>query len=170
LLRITLCSFALLGFGAAAPAGELDKEAGPAKAPVVAKSGFGGGVIASAPAVPTAVGTEMDKESPTDAAHYHGGWGHGGHYGYYGGGYRGYYGGYRGYYGGYRGYYGGYRGWGYGYGYRPYYRGYYGYGGWGWGYPYVGVYLGGLYGGSYGYPYLSSYYSPYGYGYGGYYW
>lgn len=147
MLRITICSIALLGFGAAAQAGELDRE-GAAKSPTT-KSSFGGNTIslapttAPAPAPATTTGSELDKESPTDAYHY-----------------RGYYGGYRGYYGGYRGYYGGwgYRGWGYGgwgyrgWGYRPYYGGWYG------GYrPYYGGFSVGI---STGYGY-GSYYSAY---------
>jgi hypothetical protein len=84
MLRVMLVCLALSGFGAAARAGELDREAAPPK-PV------------TAPAAKVAVGTEMDSESPAAAYHHRGYWG----------GYRGYYGGYRGYgYG--RGYYGGY--------------------------------------------------------------
>src|SRR4051794_40962749 len=99
MLRIMLVSLALSGFGAAARAGELDREAGPAKPAAVAKVD---------PAATVTPGSEMDQESPAAAWHRRG---------YWGGGYRGY-GGYGGWgWGGYRGYYGGlgYRGWG-GYG------------------------------------------------------
>src|SRR5262245_17931072 len=118
--RLLVCGLFLCGAAAAARAGELDKESAAAKTMPVA-------VKAAVPAP-----TELDKESPTPAGHYHG-------YGGYHGGYHGYYGGYRGYggwgyggwgYGGYRGYYGG---WGYG-GYRPWY------GGWGFGLGYGGFY------------------------------
>jgi hypothetical protein len=115
MLRIAFCTLALFGFGAAARAGELDKEAAP-KTTQPAATG------ATAPAAMPA-GTELDKESPQAAYHYHGGWG--GHRGWYGGfgGYRGfyrpYYGGFGGYRSFYRPYYGGF--------YRPYYRaGFYG--------------------------------------------
>jgi len=149
MLRTLFCTVALFGFGAVASAGELDKEIGP-------KVGPPPGLVTAAPSTAApAAGSEMDRESPQGAYHYHGGWGHGGWgHGGYGYGHRGWYGGY-----------GGYRGWG-GYGgyYRPYYSGFYR--------PYYGGYYGGF-----GYPY----YGGYGYrsvgvsigfggGYGGYYW
>jgi hypothetical protein len=130
-IRITLCSLALLGFGTAARAGELDKELAPKAPPVTPTAAV---TVASA-------GSELDKESPEAAYRGRGGWGYGGGRGYYGG-FRGYYGGYRGYYGGYRGYYGGY--------YRPYYAGfgfYPGYYGYGYGYGYNPYLYGGLYAG-----------------------
>ncbi|WP_086026121.1 hypothetical protein [Zavarzinella formosa] len=127
------CATALLLAGSASVrADELDRETK-------------GKPVAPVPAAATApvVGSELDKESPEQSAHYH--WRGG-----YGGGFRGYgyggYGGYRsfgygGYYGGYRPYYGGYSSFyspyisigygGYGGGYGSYYRPYYGYGGYG---------------------------------------
>src|SRR5947209_9648428 len=93
MLRVMLVCLALTGFGAAARAGELDREAAPAKPAAVAKLD---------PAVKS--GSEMDKESPAEAYYRRGYWG----------GYRGHYGGW-----GYRPHFG----YGYGWGYRPYYGG-----------------------------------------------
>jgi hypothetical protein len=139
MFRTLLSTLALFGFGAVASAGELDKEA--------AKSNAAPAAVAATTTNSPAVGTELDKESPQDAYHHHGGWGGGwGHRG-WGGGWGGY--GYRGWGGGWGGY--GYRSFG-GF-YRPYYSGfgffrpYYGYG-----YPRFGVSIGiGGFGG-YGYP------------------
>jgi len=131
MLRTLLCTVALFGFGAVASAGELDKEAGPkSTAPTL---------TASVPATTAPAGSELDKESPQPAYHWHGGWGH--HHGW--GGWGGGWGGYRGFgYGGFGyGGWGGYRGFGWGGFYRPYYSGFYGgfyrpY--YGWGYPGLG--------------------------------
>lgn len=131
MLRTTLCTAALLGFGAVASAGELDRESAPTPA-AVAPASMAGGFLgrAATPTTGVPVGTELDKESPEAAHRYRGGWGYGGGWGYRGGyGYRSYYGGwgYRPYFsvGFSRPYYGGF--------YRPYYGGYYG-----WGYPSYG--------------------------------
>ena len=130
MIRSALCCAALFGVGSFATAGELDKEV---KAPAA-------GVAASPVKL---AGSELDAESPTDAWHRRGYWGHHHHHHHYG--YRGYYGGfggYRGYgyspivyrpafYSSYYGGFGGYRGFGggFGYGFRGGYVGF-GYGGW----------------------------------------
>ena len=99
MFRTLLCSFALFGFGAAASAGELDRDT--AQKAIPAK------VAASPMATPT--GTELDQESPQSAYRGHGGWGYGHSHGYGGRAYGNNY---------------GYSGWGYGgVSYRPYYGG-----------------------------------------------
>ena len=105
MIRVALCTLAISGFGAAASAGELDRETL--------------GAVAPAPSVvaPPA-GTELDRESPRAAHGWRGGYGYGGYGGYgYGGGYGGF------------GYGGGYGGFGYssvGFS-RSYYPAYYSY-------------------------------------------
>ena len=69
MIRIALCGLALAGFGSAARAGELDREAGAAK-------------VTPAQAAPApAAATELDRESPADAHRWRGGWGYGGGWG-----------------------------------------------------------------------------------------
>lgn len=113
MMRAIICCVALFAFTPAVRAGELDREGSVPKAKV-------------APAEPTAaVGSELDRESPQDAHHYHGGWG--GHRGYGWGGW-----GYRPYVG-----WGGYPGFGWG-GYYParfYNPGFYSYRTYAWGWP-----------------------------------
>jgi hypothetical protein len=66
MIRTALCGLALLGLGAAARAGELDREAGPKPA------------VPAAPAVAAPVaGSELDRESPAAAHRWRGGWGWG---------------------------------------------------------------------------------------------
>ncbi len=102
MIRITLCCLALLGFGAAARAGELDRETAPKATP-------------ASVAVPASSGSELDRETPTAAFRGHGGWGYGYRLGYgYGYGYGGFYS--AGYAGFYRPYFGGF--------YAPYYNPY----------------------------------------------
>lgn len=124
MLRALICTAALFAFCSVSTAGELDKEA-------IAKT------IASMPAPKAAAsGSELDRESPTPAYHWHGGWGG---YHSYGWGYRPF--GFGGFYSPYR--FGGFRTFG-GWGYRPFYTGFYR--------PYFGGYLGFAPYGFYGYP------------------
>ena len=125
MIRSMLCCAVVFGAGSVASAGELDKEVAPVK------SGITAGVLKSS-------ASEMDTESPTDAWHRRGYWGHHHHHhhhhGYvgYGFGYNAYRPAYYSPYIGYRGYNSYYGGGFYGsvgYGFRGGYVGF-GYRGW----------------------------------------
>ncbi|HZU37905.1 MAG TPA: hypothetical protein VFA18_18430 [Gemmataceae bacterium] len=146
MIRYSLGLLAILVFaGSQAFGGELDKEfagkVGPAQ-----KAAHNAAQTQSATHVQVAAGTEMDRESPAQAARRgwggwgHGGWGHGG----WG----------RGGWGwgraGWGGWGWGHRGWGWGWGG-------WGWGGWGWGWPGYGI---GFYSPYYAWPVYSYGYSP----------
>lgn len=128
--RIVWCGLALAALSVPARAGELDRES------TLRRPGaFAPKAVADAPAAKAVVAGEMDRESPTQAHRYRGGWGGWGRPGWGWnvgfGGYRPWYGGF----GGYRSYYGGWGGYGgfYRPGYVSFSLGYsnYGWGGWG---------------------------------------
>jgi hypothetical protein len=113
----------LFAFGSLATAGELDREG-------AAKS------LGTTPGPQATVsGSELDRESPTPAYHWHGGWGGYRHFGW---GYRPYFGGFYSPFG-----FGGFNAFG-GWGYRPFYSGFYR--------PFFGRYVGFSPFGFYGYP------------------
>jgi len=113
---------ALFISGSLAAAGELDRES-------AAKS------LGNAPLKMTVSGSELDRESPTPAYHWHGGWGGYRHFGW---GYRPYFGSFYSPFG-----FGGFNSFG-GWGYRPFYSGFYR--------PFLGRYVGFSPFGFYGYP------------------
>jgi hypothetical protein len=123
MLRTIICGLALVGLTSTTQAGELDREAAPAKGSVVAKPEGVAKHVASA---------EMDRESPQQAHYWRGGWG-----------YRPFYG-WGGYYPAFAYSRWGWGGWGFAPGFYPYRS--FGFGGWG--YP---VAFGGF-GYGFGYP------------------